>query len=163
MNRSLSDWFIKVQTHWVNLQNRIIIKLAPVDQLYMLHMLQLRMVGLWFLDQNVRARQMQGKPLALLDLLASSFASFSTDPRDKIYGLLGLASDFDSGTYKVDYLTTERSLLQYFVQHYIESTKRLDVLCYASFHKGLPTWVPYWGPIPLTDLSHFASNIPSYL
>ncbi|OCK80648.1 hypothetical protein K432DRAFT_327853, partial [Lepidopterella palustris CBS 459.81] len=100
-------------------------------------------IGPWDIDQNIRARRLNSY-LPLLDLLASYYSSFSSNPRDKIYGLIGLADDCVTKEYDVDYSATEARTLEYVVRYMLRSSARLDVICYASFHKGLPSWVPWW-------------------
>jgi hypothetical protein len=155
---SYLDWYIEVQNNWEDWEwtRRLSIRIVSYQlRLQALHMLKPRSVGPWFLEDNLRARQNRERPLKLLHLLGSSFNSFATDPRDKIYGMLGLANDLGGQSYHVDYTMTERAALQYLVQHCIETTRRLDVLCYASFHAGLQSWVPYWGPVTFTSFSEF--------
>ena len=158
-DRDLLNWYIDVQSHYVRIINRRWVLKQSSNPLSTLHALDRKMNGPWPLQENIKTRQKLGEPTKLLDLLGASDTSFSTNPRDKIYGLLGLVNDHDVGNYKVDYASNQRSVLQYLVQHMIDSTKRLDILCYASFHKGLPSWVPYWGPVTLLDLTWFAQYI----
>jgi len=88
-----------------------------------------------------------GKRLPIDVLISNSKDSVCLDPRDKIYGLIGLANVPGIDKYEVNYSITDRQSLQYLVRFMLESTKKLDCICYASFHKGLPSWVPYWAPI----------------
>jgi Heterokaryon incompatibility protein (HET) len=90
---------------------------------------------------------------ALILLLRRAYSTSSslrnllaTDPRDRIFGMLGLASDTDQlgirpdyfKSYKAVYTDAARTLLQH---------GHTDILLFSQFPKmlnGLPTWVPDW-------------------
>jgi len=108
------DWYIEVQNNWEDWEwtKRLSIRIVSYQlRLQAIHMLKPRSVGPWFLEDNLRARQNRERPLKLLHLLGSSFNSFATDPRDKIYGMLGLANDLGGQSYHVDYTMTERATM----------------------------------------------------
>lgn len=85
--------------------------------------------------------------LALLDMARNCHA---TEPRDKVYGIMGLASDSFRAALKVDYsLSMEEILLR--TAEAIIIAEGLDILAYASsssdrklLDTGLPSWVPDW-------------------
>lgn len=102
----------------------------------------------------------------LLELLMISREYEATDPRDKIYGVLGLARESiegDSSTetnrfpegqhepprFVVDYSKTVSEVYQHLAKYLINRDRNLDVLCILSTHRGpgssdLPTWTPDW-------------------
>ncbi|KAJ9161183.1 hypothetical protein NKR19_g2486 [Coniochaeta hoffmannii] len=89
----------------------------------------------------------------------------ATDPRDKIYGILGLSTDFRSGGI---YPCYERPLQHVFldvVKAHLEKYDSLDILdqCYFSHtvELGLPSWIPNWD---LPDVDEVQADIiPKYL
>ncbi|KAE8443531.1 hypothetical protein EG329_001771 [Mollisiaceae sp. DMI_Dod_QoI] len=162
---NLVNWFVDVQSYSVSTTRRVQVKLMPdigILKLVAIRAIQLQNVGPWDIQGKLRIERASNRNLQLLDLLASYFTSFSTNPRDKIYGLIGLADDNEIDRYEIDYSAKLRQVLQYLVQFMLESTEKLDVICYASFHKGLPSWVPYWGPVTFSTLDVFSlSSISS--
>jgi Heterokaryon incompatibility protein (HET) len=98
-----------------------------------------------------RARVSGGAQQNLLSLLLRHQSAQATNPKDKIYGLLGLASDScvvevkSSNSYSFEEVCTDvaRALL--------EKGRNLDVLSVAHLHTNvsgeynkLPSWVPDW-------------------
>ena len=93
----------------------------------------------------------------LLDVLVRLGYRYCTDPRDKIYGLLGI-SDLAGSSHpglKIDYGkdSTVRSVYVGAVRAIIDTTERLDVILQGfpaqrdpSHH--LPSWTPSWTPGP---------------
>lgn len=74
----------------------------------------------------------------------------ATDPRDRIYGLLGLIRESDSKKIPVDYSdkTTVSTVLTHVATALIQEYGP-DVLCYQRetarwVDEGLPSWVPDW-------------------
>ena len=106
-----------------------------------------RLIG----SRNRYQKQRPDYHSSLLELLSvMSKSAQATDPRDKIYGLLGLAPDGPELAIKVDYGRTvdqvftdaARALLQH---------DFTDVLSWCRFPKpGLPSWVPDFSA-PLVD------------
>jgi len=96
-------------------------------------------------------RMHKGENSTLLDVLARFKHTESTDPRDKIYALLGLVND-KTGV-EVNY---EKSVVQTYVDvalALINSSANLDILCQCPWEaayrirdlrplEGLPNWVP---------------------
>ncbi len=91
----------------------------------------------------------------LLDVLIRLGYRYCTDPRDKIYGLLGI-SDLAGSSHpglKIDYGqdSTVRSVYVGAVRAIVDTTERLDVILQSrpaqrdpSHH--LPSWTPSWTP-----------------
>ncbi|CAJ2510846.1 Uu.00g064710.m01.CDS01 [Anthostomella pinea] len=84
----------------------------------------------------------------LLDVLARFRFTEATNPRDKIYGLLGLASD--AMGIIPDYSKSVGEVYTGFFQAYVNTTQDLDLLCQSPWHfgsmmapkKGMPSWCP---------------------
>jgi hypothetical protein len=84
----------------------------------------------------------------LIDVLPRVAPTFqATDPRDKIYGLLGLVSDGDKFEQHVKYSCDETYLETYirFAKLFVEEGHGVELLCQAGLRvteSGLPSWVP---------------------
>ncbi|KAF5714790.1 heterokaryon incompatibility 6 OR allele [Fusarium mundagurra] len=102
------------------------------------------------LIEDQRRLMTQGKGSKLMDVLVRFREMESTDPRDKIFGLLGLVTE-EHGI-NVDYMTSVPQLYQQATASLINLTANLDILCQNPFErpKGptaldgqrkLPSWV----------------------
>ena len=80
----------------------------------------------------------------------------ATDPRDKVYGLLGLMDESVAGLIKPDYTSTVAGVYRSFALAVIKGTGSLDTLrhCPSTDRSLFPSWVPDWRPMqaatPLT-------------
>ncbi|KAF4630895.1 hypothetical protein G7Y89_g7230 [Cudoniella acicularis] len=90
----------------------------------------------------------------LVNALIYHRGKFCSDPRDKVYGILGILSPEQRAQFPVEYSTSTREVYIDVVDYYITSTKRLDILG-ASIHStehrntfSLPSWVPDWSHHP---------------
>ncbi|KAK0622609.1 heterokaryon incompatibility protein-domain-containing protein, partial [Immersiella caudata] len=100
----------------------------------------------------VRRRRHQGDFPSLLSILKCSIATFempifaTADPRDLVFGLLGICRDASSLNLRVDYT---KSIVQVFTtvtRAFIHNDKEY-CLGFSTFPKdldGLPSWVPDW-------------------
>ncbi|KAI9159002.1 ankyrin and HET domain-containing protein [Paramyrothecium foliicola] len=96
----------------------------------------------------------QGAQLNLLDLLNRCHPFRASDPRDKVYSVLGLASDADIVKIKIDYTCTPEQLYVAVAARIVETDPNLEIL-YGNLHTkslALPSWVPDW------STWHFGSN-----
>jgi Heterokaryon incompatibility protein (HET) len=95
----------------------------------------------------------------LLDLLRNYRHHRSSDPRDKVYGLAGLARSYDDKGLLIDYDLPVRKVFLETTRYIIEGTKRLDAICSSELtdcscnsavHEDvvLPSWVPNWDCLP---------------
>lgn len=97
--------------------------------------------------QRILARSGDSKE-TLIDLLPGIAQVFqATDPRDMIYGLLGLVRDGDTFQQHVRYSCDETYLDTYlrFAKLFVERGHGFELICHAGLqtHKsGLPSWVP---------------------
>ncbi|KAH7312129.1 heterokaryon incompatibility protein-domain-containing protein [Rhexocercosporidium sp. MPI-PUGE-AT-0058] len=82
----------------------------------------------------------------LLELLLSHKSKKSTDPKDKVYALIGVSESFDAfGT--IDYSQSLREVYTHTARHIITSSQRLDVICVKQHdvdQYDLPSWAPDW-------------------
>ncbi|KAI0415499.1 heterokaryon incompatibility protein-domain-containing protein [Xylaria grammica] len=86
-------------------------------------------------------------PLDLLTVLATSRSSFSSDRRDKLYGVLGLAGDSVEHVPVPDYGISLQEVYGGLVKSFVSQNVNLDIICYAGSSKAdptLPSWVPDW-------------------
>ena len=97
-----------------------------------------------------------------LDLLMTGRDFNATDPRDKIYSVLGLArvstqaatkgsssSNDNSGAIVIDYLKPVSEVYQHVTKYFINRDCNPDILCILNTHRNalsadLPSWVPDW-------------------
>ena len=91
-----------------------------------------------------------GQRANLYRLLHLTRTVFSTDPRDKVYGLLGLMEKPVVNLIKPDYKDTVVNVYRSFTLAAIEGTGSLDVLRHSTLNEGttIPTWVPDWTSEP---------------
>lgn len=81
----------------------------------------------------------------LLSLLARFCRQLATDPRDKIYSLLGMVEPNSHNSLRVDYTLTWTEVFRDAAIYVIGDRNDLEVLMYAgSSETELPSWVPDW-------------------
>lgn len=69
------------------------------------------------------------------------------DPRDKVYGLLGLAPPRFAANIRPNYSSSVSEVYKQALLVYLEQTRRLDLLEYCNLSSpdvDTPTWVPDW-------------------
>jgi hypothetical protein len=84
---------------------------------------------------------------SLSSLLWNTWDRASTDPRDKVFVVLGLVGDAQGVTVAPDYRKSMERVYQETAHHIIEKEGHMDILLAASgIHDddGLPSWVPDW-------------------
>ncbi|KAH6878208.1 heterokaryon incompatibility protein-domain-containing protein [Alternaria rosae] len=85
----------------------------------------------------------------LLTMLHMTRNCSSTDPRDKVYGLLGLVGEHVQSLVPIDYTQSVDEVMTHAAAAIIICREDFEILSYAS-HKArparhnLPTWVPDW-------------------
>jgi len=92
---------------------------------------------------QIRMDRMSSRPITLLDCLARSQASQSTDPRDKVFGLLGLAFDRSQYVAEPNYKFSESELCQVMTESAIISKRSLDLILLRQPSTALPD-LPTW-------------------
>ncbi|MCJ1256837.1 hypothetical protein MMC24_004662 [Lignoscripta atroalba] len=130
-----------------------------------------RVVGNYHHLYNIALFQRQrlmGAPPLLLETLQIRRSSLSTDPRDKVFAVVGVSKDNLVGLPKpaegpqlqLDYSKAVSEVYKGVTRHLINKTGNLDVLCacqYTPRDDGLPSWAPDWskartnGPIQNPD------------
>jgi hypothetical protein len=87
---------------------------------------------------------------SLLQLFLQSGGLNMTEPRDRVYGILGLVTDVDDSEVRVDYSAPVIKVYSQVFSLFIEKHKSLDFLCFereklhaASRGDDNPTWMPH--------------------
>jgi hypothetical protein len=112
--------------------------------------------------QELRAKLRMGKNIPLLRVLQDSYGSEATDPRDKIFALLGLCFDARQYVPVISYEFPLRDTVLNMTVNAINNTRNLDLICMQGLTRTrnpardlrLPTWVPNWlsiGNHPFND------------
>jgi Heterokaryon incompatibility protein (HET) len=86
----------------------------------------------------------------LLELLLSHKSKKSTDPKDKVYALVGISSSRHTFG-KIDYSLSMREIYAHTARHLISTTHKLDVICVKQHdidQFSLPSWVTDWTRLP---------------
>ncbi|KAJ4346348.1 uncharacterized protein N0V89_010277 [Didymosphaeria variabile] len=85
---------------------------------------------------------------SLLECIGSFRHRKATDPRDKIYGLLGLGASDTKDLIQPDYTLSVEQVYENFVVSLLDRTKHLDVFSHVRTERqpnfNLPSFVPDW-------------------
>ncbi|PVI06628.1 HET-domain-containing protein [Periconia macrospinosa] len=112
----------------------------------------------------------------ILDVLHRSRNCYATDPRDKVFAVVGLINKEDRDALRIEYSLTSAEVFLNLAVHMIDTCKDLSILKYTTCQYGvyaswderdtLPTWVPRWNvwtafdPLPPDpDLLNLQPNI----
>ncbi|KAK2736972.1 heterokaryon incompatibility protein [Colletotrichum kahawae] len=104
---------------------------------------------------DVRAMRHYGED-SLLEVMRVCRRRFSSDPKDKVFGILGLLTEDVRKDFPVDYSLSVKEIYTNVVDFLISTTGRFDVICEAIHYPphmntaSLPSWVPDWSHIPDT-------------
>ncbi|KAF3001383.1 hypothetical protein E8E13_006867 [Curvularia kusanoi] len=91
---------------------------------------------------------------SLLEVLRVCRKKLSENPRDKVFGILGLLSEETQRDFPVDYSQSVKAVYTDVVDHLVSTTDSLDVIREAihfPLHVNstdLPSWCPDWSHIP---------------
>ncbi|KAF2122779.1 heterokaryon incompatibility protein-domain-containing protein [Lophiotrema nucula] len=111
---------------------------------------------------RVRDSLQKAERLSLLELLRRFRSLESSDPRDKLYSLLGLASDAEALALTLSYNRSHIDLFKDFARNTILQTLTLDVLGQANkLHQDFPSWVPDW-TVPVSQISYINHDVGDY-
>lgn len=103
--------------------------------------------GVLRLFNDLRSRRIQGEDVSLADLLPTFRGFLASDPRDKIYALLGFASD--GTTITPNYNLPVNTIYDQHFTALLRSSNDLNFLRHCFFDanstaQGIPSWVPDW-------------------
>jgi hypothetical protein len=115
-----------------------------------------------------------GKQTRLLQLLKDSWSALATDPKDKVYALLGLATDCE-GSLTADYTFNRFQVYLKVADHILKTHRNLDLITLSGIHQiaGLeelfyraPSWLPvfYWAweaPTTAVSSDYIFKDVPS--
>jgi hypothetical protein len=101
---------------------------------------------IYYLNQ---AHKIRDNNWGLLDLLRLTRKYMSTDPRDKVFALLGIITNSDTMDIKADYRISEAELYLAVAIYSLEKLKNLELLGNGGIsstrqNSKLPSWVPDW-------------------
>ncbi|KAL9943215.1 hypothetical protein D7B24_002947 [Verticillium nonalfalfae] len=104
------------------------------------------------------------KDYTLPDLLDQGRKFSCSDPRDRVYAVMNLASDVDNMGLIPNYDLTTSQVYQDTVLRYIQQSKNTNILASCEIiaaRKTMPTWVPDWSRkrIANTMPMHLASSM----
>ncbi|TPX15756.1 uncharacterized protein E0L32_000090 [Thyridium curvatum] len=118
-------------------------------------------VGFWVMRKQYKVRS--AVP-TLLRLFLRSMGLKTSDPRDWVYGFVGLALGYHEGDFAPDYTLTRFQTYSLVVKHYVRKYQSVDFLCYylsGSTDRSLPTWLPMHEALLLTtDFASKSTAVP---
>jgi hypothetical protein len=114
---------------------------------YLQYVRKIPMDNLWKVTglEKIRMGWNEGKPQPLRDLLRECRYRRATDPRDKIYALLGIMGDPMNYFLEPDYSKPVKEVFANAALHFITQTTSLDPICgqqVSNRRQYLPSWVP---------------------
>jgi hypothetical protein len=84
-------------------------------------------------------------------MLEQSFNKHTSDPRDHIYGIIGLTNARNDERLQIDYFKSVRELFLDVCEYIISTSQKLDIICARSkvsmtftSNDEFPSWVPDW-------------------
>lgn len=98
---------------------------------------------------------------ALLHVLRTCRRKLASDPKDKLYGILGVLPTHIQKCFRVDYKLTVKDVYTGIVKFLLQETGKLDTICEAihfpihTSSTNVPTFVPDWSHIPQTSAIGF--------
>ena len=95
-------------------------------------------------------------PLPTLNLLSVFEKSEATDPRDKLFALVGIAKDGTDNALRPDYNEPTEMVLLRYARSFVnlgQGIWMLYIAGIASRNFQVPSWVPDWTKMNLTDLN----------
>lgn len=120
---------------------------------------------------SLRRQYQKDKQLPLAKVLSTFRTSAAEDPRDKVYGLIGLTNAILDGLFEVDYSKDKVSVVRETVRCLIDNGEYFQTVHAAGIGRGdadpaVPSWIPNWtltpnGPLPLTQADPFQCTFSS--
>lgn len=104
----------------------------------------------------------------LLEVMHTCRRKLTSEPRDKIFGVLGVLAERIRNEIKVDYSIPVKDVYMNIFRTVVEKTESLDILC-QSIHfptyinnNNLPSWVPDWSHVsnvsPIATMYEFSAS-----
>ena len=96
---------------------------------------------------HLRNAQRDGNRCSLISLLEENRDACATDPRDKMFALLGISKEADEIDLRPDYAEHLNNTYRRFARYFIERGQGSQVIFNAGYdetHEDLPTWIPRW-------------------
>ncbi|KAG9231580.1 hypothetical protein BJ875DRAFT_506607 [Amylocarpus encephaloides] len=93
----------------------------------------------------------QNEAPPLLELLLSHKSKKSTDPKDKVFALVGI-SNARTSFGPIDYSRSLKDIFSHTARLIISSTRKLDIICvrqHDHITSDLPSWIPHWARPPV--------------
>lgn len=87
------------------------------------------------------------EPISLLNAMRWSHQTMATDPRDKIFGLLGLCHDGDTLVPLPNYKQPLEEIITDMSKRMMSLNRSLDLMCFKGTslsNTKLPSWTPNW-------------------
>ncbi|GAB1206096.1 hypothetical protein APSETT445_004777 [Aspergillus pseudonomiae] len=137
---------------------KVIPSLAPSDVKFLVEFSR-RIRGI----ESIRNRWQSPEQITLVQLLRQFSGRKATDPRDKVYALLGLAKDKPS--VEPNYAAAELDVLADTTLDIISRSGSLDVWAGDFTMKdnhAIPSWIPDWSSPPDTFIQSRIENVKHY-
>lgn len=99
-------------------------------------------------------------------LLSAFYDKKGTDPRDKVYALVGLTTARDDPRFVIDYSASISQVYIDVVKFFLVSSEKLDVICLLPRgvnQYNLPSWVPDWNIQSTPDANAYGSPLATLL
>jgi hypothetical protein len=93
---------------------------------------------------------------SLLEILRACRRKLAADPRDKVFGILGILPENVRQDFQANYDLSVKEVYTNVVEYLLYTTEQVNVICeaiYFPLHTSsatLPTWVPDWSHVPQT-------------
>jgi len=119
-----------------------------------------------------RARRITKGPPSFKDVICSTRLLKATDPRDKVFGVQGLAGPGEMKWTEPDYTKDVRQVYVLAAERLVAENGAFEVLAHAGTGyidvgnpaavSGLPSWVPDWNVFPMAVPLGYVDGVPNY-
>ncbi|KNG85570.1 hypothetical protein ANOM_006643 [Aspergillus nomiae NRRL 13137] len=156
----IAPWetFVKAANRVHENAGKVIPSLTPSDVKFLVEFSR-RIRGI----ESIRNRWQSPEQITLVQLLRQFSGRKATDPRDKVYALLGLAKDKPS--VEPNYAAAELDVLADTTLDIISRSGSLDVWAGDFTMKdnhAIPSWIPDWSSPPDTFIQSRIENVKHY-
>jgi Heterokaryon incompatibility protein (HET) len=109
------------------------------------------------------------RPRTLLNMLYKFAAFECSDPRDRVFALLGFADDADTFNLAQYYSESAEKLYFAVAAQLVKQRRYFELLEYSTIFQSqqsgwnLPLWIPNWASTPLRSLRHFGQDMEPFL